>query len=106
MGSRSELYSPLKLAPTLMRNEVLIPSVPVDTDRIGMREAAGGPFVFALFCVCLGFVVYFPLLFPPNRAWPKLYVRVLLLPPPTGYQHVFPYCGSFVDSSSEHKCAL
>ena len=32
-----------------MRNEVLIPSVPVDTDRIGMREAVGGlAFVFAL----------------------------------------------------------
>ena len=80
MGSRSELYSPLKLAPALMRNEVLIPSVPVDTDRIGMREAVGGPVVCVLFCACLGFVVYFPLLFPPNLAWPKLYVRVLLLP--------------------------
>ena len=55
-----------------MRNEVLIPGVPVGTDRTGMREAVGGPVVFALFCFCLGFVVYFPLLFPPNRAWPKL----------------------------------
>ena len=32
-----------------MWNEVLIPGVPVGTDRTGMREAVGGPaFVFAV----------------------------------------------------------
>ena len=60
MGSRSELYSPSKLAPTLMWNEVLIPGVPVDTDRTGMREAVGGPvFVLWFGVVLFCFAVYF-----------------------------------------------
>ncbi len=59
-----------------MWNEVLIPGVPVGTDRTGMREAVGGPaFVFAVvwfvFFRCLP-LAYFPLLLPFNRAWPKL----------------------------------
>ena len=76
-----------------MWNEVLIPGVPVDTDRTGMREAVGGPAFGFLFWFVLCWLSAFDLLpapIPPNvaRGLNSECVFFFFLPP-MGYQHIY-----------------